>query len=269
MWRRPFPRDLPVSVQRLVTQFDPEVSHEIEQLAARGWPAEEVEEVEGWLLRRTVGVHRRRSNSMLPPADPAHAARTVELALATAEELGFAEVVQVSPAEGHLRLDDDLAGRGMTVSGPSLVLAGPVTAHAVMPVPGVLVELTELTPEWVEDWADVSGIDGTRETAELVLSQLADRARFATALDSSSGDPLGVAIGVVEGGWLGLFSLAVAPAARRRRAGTALVDALSSWAHARGARRTYLQVEADNDGALAFYAVRRFVIAHSYHYRSA
>src|SRR3954451_225205 len=42
------------------SQFDPEVSHQLERLAARAWPAEEVEEVEGWLLRRTIDVDRRR-----------------------------------------------------------------------------------------------------------------------------------------------------------------------------------------------------------------
>jgi hypothetical protein len=55
-----------------------------------------------WLLRRTVGVDRRRSNSLLLPADPAVAVRTVDLALATAEELDFPLLIQVAPAEGHL-----------------------------------------------------------------------------------------------------------------------------------------------------------------------
>jgi GNAT superfamily N-acetyltransferase len=204
---------------------------------------------------------------MLPPGDPGEAARTVEVALATAEELDFAEVIQVSPAEGHRRLDEALEARGFGRSGASLVLAG--VAEAVGAPASMRVQLGELTHEWVEAWAGVSGMQGTAETAELVLSQLGDRARFATALDPSSGELVGTGIGVVEDGWVGLFSLAVTPIARRRRAGSAIVDALLSWSADRGARRAYLQVEADNAGALAFYAQRRFFIAHSYHYRSA
>jgi N-acetylglutamate synthase len=61
----------------------------------------------------------------------------------------------------------------------------------------------------------------------------------------------------------------VSTGARRRGVGSAIVDGLSSWASGRGADRAYLQVEADNDGAIAFYAERGFVIAHSYHYRSS
>jgi ribosomal protein S18 acetylase RimI-like enzyme len=253
-------------VTRLPVVFDPAVSQRLEQAAARAWPAAEVEEIEGWLLRRTEGVDRRRSNSLLPPVDPGHAARTVELALATAEELGFSPAVQVSPAEGHLRLDDALADRGMPATGPSLVLAGPLAAAGRA---SAHVELGPLDARWVEAWGAVSGIPGTEETAELVLSQLDGRARYALARDAVSGDPLAVALGVLDGEWLGLFSLATAPAARRRGIGSAVVDALEGWAAAAGAAGTYLQVERDNEPALGFYARRGFHVAHSYHYRSA
>jgi ribosomal protein S18 acetylase RimI-like enzyme len=49
---------------------------------------------------------------------------------------------------------------------------------------------------------------------------------------------------------------------------SALVDALSAWAAGAGGTGTYLQVERDNEAALAFYARRGFHVAHSYHYRS-
>jgi GNAT superfamily N-acetyltransferase len=286
-------------VAALRAQFDPEVSHRLERLAARAWPADEVQEVEGWLLRRTEGVDRRRCNSLLPPADPAHAARTLDLALASAEELDFAAVIQVSPAEGHSLLDDALDARGMQASGPSLVLAGPISGAAALhgvtgrgqararpgdarlshpdgasagraaPARAMEVRLSELDGHWVDAWRTVGGLTGTAETAELVLSQLGDRARFAVAADVATGSPLAVGIGVVEEGWLGLFSLATAPAARRRGLATDIVDALEAWALTRDAHGVYLQVERDNPPALAFYARRGLHIAHAYHYRSA
>jgi GNAT superfamily N-acetyltransferase len=282
-------RRLLLLMQRLRSQFDPETSHAIERLAAGAWPAEEVEEVEGWLLRRTDGVPRRRSNSLLPPADPVAALESVELALTTAEELDFAQVVQVSPAEGHLRLDEALEARGMAHGGSTLVLAGPLkgtetpAADIVISVepgapepgpvaspPAVGVRVAELSGAWIEAWAAVDGQEGTQQTGELVLSQLGARGGFAAAVDARTDEPLGTCIGVAEDGWLGLFSLAVSPAARRRGIATQLVDALEDWASTiRGAERVYLQVEADNDVALAFYAARGFHIAHSYHYRSA
>lgn len=250
---------------RLPSRFDPEVSFAIERAALEGWPAEEVEEVQGWVLRRTVGVGRRRSNSLFPPAESGHAVRTLELALATAEELDFAAVVQVSPAEVHLRLDEALEDRGMSIGGRTLVLAGDI----MPPRSGAAdaVALGALDHDWVEAWAAVAGPDGVEETAELVLSQLGERARFACV--DVDGVPAATAIGVRHQAWLGVFSLTVAPAARRRGLATAVMDALERWAAGEGATATYLQVEADNDAALTLYARRGMAIAHSYHYRSA
>ena len=43
----------------------------LERAAARGWPASDVEEAGGWLLRATPGLGRARSNGALPlVADP-------------------------------------------------------------------------------------------------------------------------------------------------------------------------------------------------------
>jgi N-acetylglutamate synthase len=247
---------------RLPSRFDPEVSVVIERAAARAWPADEVEEVEGWVLRRTVGVGRRRSNSLLPSPEAGLAVRTVDLALATAEELGFEVVVQVSPAELHLALDQALEDRGMAAGGATLVLAGSTVRRR----PAADVVLGALDGEWVAAWADVAGIGQAAETADLVLSQLGDAARFATVFEG--GDPVAVGIGVVDGEWLGVFSLAVAPSARRRGIAGGVMDALEGWGRARGARGVYLQVQADNEAALEFYARRGMAIAHSYHYRS-
>ena len=45
----------------------------IERLAANAWPAATVRHADGWLLRTTPGVARRRSNSALPPPSAATA----------------------------------------------------------------------------------------------------------------------------------------------------------------------------------------------------
>jgi N-acetylglutamate synthase len=171
----------------------------------------------------------------------------------------------------------------MPASGFSLVLSGPL-ASAVGGRGGaagigvgratdglrrdLTVQLSVLSADWVDAWAMVSGSAESQATAELVLSQLDDRARFAVATDDA-GAAVAVGLGVVEDGWLGVFSLATIPAARRRGAATAVVDALERWGLTRGALATYLQVDRDNAPALAFYARRSLSIAHSYHYRSA
>ena len=41
----------------------------VEELAARGWPAAQTVRLDGWLLRHTPSLTRRRSNSALPVGD--------------------------------------------------------------------------------------------------------------------------------------------------------------------------------------------------------
>src|SRR6201999_1377934 len=98
----------------------------------------------------------------------------------------------------HVRLDETLEARGMSCGGPTLVLAGPLSGTPspaaditirvrdgapdpgpLASAPAVSVELTGLTSDWVIAWAQVSELAGTHETADVVLSQLGDQARFA------------------------------------------------------------------------------------------
>lgn len=57
-----------------------------------------------------------------------------------------------------------------------------------------------------------------------------------------------------EAGSAGLFSMWVAPGARRFGVGRALIAAVLEWARAAGFARVYLDVGDHNDGAIALYA---------------
>lgn len=241
--------------------FVPPVSAEIERLAVRAWPPAEVEEVGGWLLRRTAGVDRRRSNSLLPPFDDGAALAGLDGALARAVELGVPEAVQVSPLEVHPRLDAELAARGSVVGSPTGVLRGPVGVGES----SVAVDVGGLDDRWVDAWARLGGGDAAWPTAGAVLAQLGERGGFAVA--QNGGVVVGVGVGVAQDGWLGLFSVTTAPSARRHGVGRAVVGALGGWAAQRGARESYVQVELENLPALAFWASLGFTVAHRYHWR--
>lgn len=77
---------------------------------------------------------------------------------------------------------------------------------------------------------------------------LADRAVF-----SCTGED-GFAIGRVVLDEAELLTVAVAPAAQRRGAGTLLLAAFEAEAQARGALRAFLEAAEDNPGARALYA---------------
>ena len=74
---------------------------------------------------------------------------------------------------------------------------------------------------------------------------------------------------VVDGRWAGSRRVEVAPAARRQGLATLVMAALAERALEEGASAAYLQVEADNAGARAFYDRLGFTAHHGYHYRRA
>jgi N-acetylglutamate synthase len=74
----------------------------LEELAARAWPAGECERVDGWLLRRTLSVRRRRPNSALPVGRDGAALEEVERFY---RGHGMTPLVQVAPAEDLGELD--------------------------------------------------------------------------------------------------------------------------------------------------------------------
>jgi len=87
------------------------------------------------------------------------------------------------------------------------------------------------------------------------------------AFVQQDGEPLAMAIGVVQGNHMGLFDVLVMPRARRRGLARRVTESLYTWAYAHGARFAYLQVVATNAAAMPLYAAQGFRTLYAYEYR--
>jgi N-acetylglutamate synthase len=246
----------------------------IEQLAANAWPAAIVQIVDGWLLRHTPTVARRRSNSALPSPAAAHAtaaqrAQVLDLADRFYGRRNQATVVQVSPAELHEELDGELAAQGYRRQAPTLVLTAPVSrVLSYQAATSVVTTVTEIpSPTWQAAWASVEGRADTTATGQLVLARIGPPAGYVTATRDT--DVLAVGMLVVERGWAGVFCMATRPEARRRGIATAVLQHGVRWAADHGAQQLYLQVEESNLAAVQLYTRLGFQLSHHYHYRVA
>jgi ribosomal protein S18 acetylase RimI-like enzyme len=237
---------------------------ELEAAAARAWPAAEAVAEDGWLLRHTPAVGRRRSNSALPLGGSRPDGAAVEAVEAWYRARGAPAMVQVAPAEEHAELDGLLAGRGWTAGGATDVLVADAAGVAAGTPAGGVRE--GFTAGWLAAWAAVEGrpdADGHRG----ILAAVPAPAGFAAV--HRDGRPLAVGLCAVEGARGGVFCLATAQAARRRGLARGVLAALAAWAAGRGAARLYLQVEAGNTPARDLFAGAGFVRSHGYHYRTA
>ena len=243
---------------------------EVEAQARRAWPALEAAPLEGWILRAAEGA-TRRSNSVHPIGPVADLERTLARACAWYDARGLPSRFYLTPVSVPEDLDARLAARGWAretgalVQWADLPLAeGAGAAPADPPEVRTRIE-GAVGDEWFERFAAWRDLDApSRASHRKILARVPERPAFATVGD---GEPRAAGLAVCDGEWVGLFDLIVAPTARRRGWGRALVRSLLAWGLNAGARRAYLQVDDANTPAIALYEAMGFRTAYAYSYR--
>ncbi|WP_375483812.1 GNAT family N-acetyltransferase [uncultured Jatrophihabitans sp.] len=234
---------------------------ELERLAARGIRAAETEQLGGWVLRADHGF-LRRANSVLPLGQPG---MPLDEALARAHDWYAARGLPLRiavPTEARRLLDAELGERWWPIETPAHLMTGRLD-HLVAPAAEVTDVAVEAAPDdaWFALYRDG---DSGGEAGRALLTRH-DRAVFASVREG--GHTVAIGRGSVDDGWLGVAGVEVAPDARRRGLATAVTAALWAWGRDQGATRSYLQVEADNESALALYARQGYRVHHDYRYR--
>lgn len=212
-------------------------AREAEGHAAPLWPGVVREPLGEWELRiepQPVDRLRKRANSCLAigePGMPLDAAADTVVSFYRSH--GRAPMVQVE-------VDSDVerwfgsAGWQPVAGGDALFLVGSLSR--------VRRRLGTVGPAEVE-------VDGPRATAAI-----ADRA---------------VAKAAIDGDWLGVHGLYVAPEARRRGQARAVTGALLEWGAEQGALTVWLHVETGNAPAIALYESMGLEVHHACRYLSA
>ncbi len=239
----------------------------IEELAANAIPAAIVQEVDGWRLRYNYGV-TRRANSVL-----AHSASSVielDAKIAYVERFyarrNLPVRFQICPASLPTDLDATLADRGYTVPTPTSVQIAPLVAlRAVDPGPAYVSE--QFDEPWLAAYVAGEGETDLIKIAarRTMLQHVGPPCGYGTLM--IDGQIAAVAQGVVERGWLGIFTVETLPAFRRRGLARQVLSALGAWAAGQGAQNAYLQVLSTNDPAVRLYRQMGFTTLYQYWYR--
>lgn len=246
---------------------------ELEAAAALGWRAADTARLGDWLLRAEHGF-TGRANSVLPLGDPG---RPLDAALDDVghwyRQRGLPGRFQVPlPLAGAL--DADLDRRGWVASPPVLVLVADLADLAEVAGPRPRPEdpdrlAVTVAAEPDEAWLAAYHYRGAPLPARAREVLVRGDALGFGAARGADGEVLGVGRGSVDRGWLGLTAVEVAPHARRRGLGRALLRALALWAAGHGAHAAYLQVSEDNTAGVGLYLSEGFAEHHRYHYRVA
>ena len=231
----------------------------------RAWPAASVHYDGAWAVRLTAGHPAKRLNSVNPldPHDDANLTERIARAARRFAAYGRPLTFRISPLASQ-KVAAHLDAEGWSRFSESLVMRVPldeaVVRDAMHQIPlkdmgrfiGAAIAIRSLDPALRPGLSEViSSIEP--EAGLFVLEQ--------------DGAPVSTAICVQDGDIAGLFEVATEESQRGKGYGRRTLLSALKWAHARGAREAWLQVDAGNERAIGLYRSMGFREAYRYHYR--
>lgn len=239
----------------------------IEQIASRAWPAQISEQYGGWLLRATEGV-TRRANSVLPLLEPESADLDASLEYVQQFYANYQLPVrfQMTDTSQPETLDGFLESAGLIIDMRVKVLTAPLE-KIILEEPEIgIVVFGSPWEDWFTAYREFTGFDKEDIAARQgIINRIGTEKACAAAIKDES--VTGIGMGVLDGKWLGLFSLVTQKQYRRQHVATSITQSLVGWGLARGAQHGYLQVEEQNEPAIQLYKALGFVEAYDYWYR--
>lgn len=243
---------------------------ELARVAARAWQPVESASLGEWQLRAAAGF-TRRANSVLPLGDPG---LPLDAALGHVlrwyEERGLPAYIQT--ATGAQGAQEQLCA-ALEEHGWLREVTAELRIAALAPVGDLDADISAVRltrgPDdaWLSRYHRFGTPGNTPGPDVLKVLGSGPSVWFATVPgEDAEGVPAAIGRCVVDGRWAGFMAVEVGPEYRRRGLARAVMTALARKALDEGASASWLQVEADNEGARALYDGMGFAAHHQYHH---
>ncbi|MCK6580558.1 MAG: GNAT family N-acetyltransferase [Anaerolineae bacterium] len=238
----------------------------VEERATNALPAQDTLLYDGWVIRAADHAPRRANAVHVFHRSTLPLNQKIDFCQAFYWARGARSIFKITPLceDG---LIPALEARGYTDDPSGLVQA--TEALDVPDLPPHDAEI-ELLPRPTQDWTADNG-----RLHEFSAAQTAAHAALSARLPTPAafvrlrrdGRTLALALGVMERGWIGIYSVITDPAERDRGYASAALAALFDWGRGAGAARAYLQVMRTNAAAQRVYARFGFTTLYPYGYR--
>lgn len=239
--------------------------HALEEHSLNAWPSLQTMFYDGWVLRFSDG-YTRRANSI----NPLYVSRMdIREKIQACETIyrgrGLPVVFKMTAASEPQDLDSVLAHGGYQADAYTSVQTCDLRGAGQPPAPGAML-VGELTEPWLTAFCGMSSIAEPRvPTLRRILGSIVPQRRFASI--HVEGQIIACGMGVLEGGFLGLFDIVTDSQCRRQGYARQLVGSLLAWGQQQAAHTSYLQVMLNNEPALGLYRELGFAEQYRYWYR--
>ncbi|MBD3407786.1 MAG: GNAT family N-acetyltransferase [Candidatus Lokiarchaeota archaeon] len=239
----------------------------LQRIAASAWPAKEMEQYGGWLLRANNGI-TSRANSVFPEDNPpAELEEAIEYAISFYMKRSIEPQFQLTHFTKPSNLDEALDARGFTILMPTQVQIANIDDILKTASKNAVEVSNEVTDEWIEWYQNITGKgDYYIKIRRSIMERIPPPKILVWIRQDERITSL--AMGVLREDWVGLFSVTTDPNYRRTGGATAVTRSIADWAKRHGAKKAYLQVESDNAPALAMYQKLGFTKFFDYWYRT-
>lgn len=241
----------------------------LEEISNNALPALYSLHYDGWVLRLSDTL-ARRANS-ISPLYPSTLSldEKIDHCEAVYRERGRRVVFKMTDAAQPPELAETLITRGYAKDSQTSVQTLQLSEfdpRSTPQLPTLTMTVTARpTPEWLADQAALHDAhDRSRLTSPEAYRLLTPEALYFRAL--LDGGPAASGLGVIERGWIGLYSIVVEERLRGRGVGRWLVGRMLMAGRERGAAQAYLQVMTSNMPALQLYTNLGFREAYRYWY---
>ncbi|MGD9802347.1 MAG: GNAT family N-acetyltransferase [Hyphomicrobiaceae bacterium] len=239
----------------------------IERAAVRGWPALETCAIDGWLARSSSGGSVRANSVSALDHTGCDLDASIARVVAFYRERGARPRFTLTDVSEPHGLDAVLAARGWTRQGDHLTMAkdlGPASVAQAGSNTVTIVRQQAPTPDWYRVY-----LEGLSENRRAIAPKLVDQVPKPLGFFSAvrEGRVIASGLSVLDGAVSSVQCMATLPDARRTGAARAVLAAIEDFAREGGARRLYLQADAENTAAIALYSRVGFEVAGHYHTR--
>jgi ribosomal protein S18 acetylase RimI-like enzyme len=234
---------------------------DLEAISARAWPAAREMGLGGWRLYASAGFSGR-INACWPLGEPDG---DLDDAITRAEAWYARHALPslfkiVDGACAPTGLPARLAALGYRPHTETIMMIGPAGGS-----PDSSVALAEVVdPEFAVVFAATAHGPGDASERLETLARVPRPRAFARV--DAAGSPAAIGACAAEGDWAGVFAMRTDPRFRRQGLARRILASLMGFAAAAGARRAWLQVEAENAGAISLYRAAGFAEAYRYRY---
>lgn len=215
---------------------------------------ETTEELDGWLLRfDPLGFARLAS--VWPRAWTGDdVPESLRAAVSAYESRGLPPRVMISPAAQPTDLATLLDASGWSIETMVDVMVKRLQPDNLAAATAGLAHVrmhSEITPDFLKAWGrSDSRIAAAPEAGQAAAGRVADAGFFTFVAD---GQIAGICRTSRTAAGVAVFGVWVDPDVRRQQIASSLMEAVELWAREHHAPRLWLQVETNNDGALALY----------------